>query len=119
MGPARFAPRRGVTWEARYRNSTGKYVYEPCASFEDAKARRAEMANKGHRGEFVANTSLTLNDVLEGWRSWRTVKPRTAQTYDAQVRIHIAPKFGRSRLRDVTRADFRRAAARWLSPVPR
>jgi hypothetical protein len=73
------SPRTGkVTWEARYRDSTGKYVYEVSPSFEDAKARRASMANKAHRGELVVNSTDTLADVLPAWsditradvRSW-------------------------------------------------
>jgi len=73
------------------------------------------MANKGHRGEFVANSTVILNDVLDGWREWRKVKPRTAKTYDDQVRIHITPKFGRSRLRDINRAELKA----WLNGMQR
>jgi integrase len=110
------SPRTGkVTWEARYRDSTGKYVYETCPTFEDAKARRAEMANKGHRGELVVNSTATLSDVLAGWHEWRNIKPRTEKTYDDLTRIHIVPKFGRSRVRDITRADVRA----WLNSMNR
>jgi integrase len=56
-----------------------------------------------------------LNDVLDGWREWREVKPRTEQTYDDLLRLHIAPKFGRSRIRDITRADLKA----WLNSMKR
>jgi integrase len=107
---------RGIkTFECRYANSEGKRVYEAVGAFEDAKARLSEMTHRVKRGEVVANTSTTLNDVLEGWKQWRKVKPRTAKTYDDQVRIHIAPTFGRTRLRDITRADVKA----WLNGMKR
>ncbi len=110
------SPRTGkVTWEARYVNSAGVRVYEKCSSFEDAKHRRTEMTHKVNRGEVVANTSATLNDVLDGWREWRKVKPRTAKGYDDHIRVHIAPKFGRSRVRDISRADIKG----WLNSMKR
>jgi integrase len=110
------SPRTGkVTWEARYRDSTGKYVYEVCHSFEDAKARRASMTNKAHRGELVVNSTDTLADLLDGWRTWRNVKPRTEKLQDDHLRVHILPRFGRMKVRDVTRADLRA----WLNSMKR
>ena len=107
---------RGVkTFESRYVNSAGRRVYEAVGTFEAAKARLAEMTHRVNRGEVAANTSVTLNDVLDGWRTWRSLKPRSEQTYDDHVRIHIAPRFGRVRVRDITRADVRG----WLNAMKR
>ncbi len=107
---------RGVkTFEARYVNSEGKRMYEAVGTMEAAKARLAEMTHRVDRGEDVVNTTATLTDVLPGWREWRNVKPRSEQNYDDHVRIHIAPKFGRSRVRDITRADLRA----WLNSMKR
>ena len=96
-----------TTWEARYRDSTGTYKYEKCASFEGAKARLAEVNHRVNRGEVVANTSVTLADVIEGWVEWRKVKPRTASTYDQHVRVHLLPRFGRMKVRDISRAELK------------
>ncbi len=110
------SPRTGkTTWEARFRDSSGRYTYEVCASLEAAKARRAEMSNKAHRGELVVNSTATLNDVLPAWREWRRLKPRTLENYDDHVRIHIEPRFGRMKVRDISRADLKT----WLNSMKR
>jgi integrase len=110
------SPRTGkVTWEARFVNSDGVRMYEKCSSFEAAKHRRTEMTAKVNRGEVVTNTTMTLNEVLPSWREWRSLKPRSEAAYDSHVRQHIAPRFGRSRLRDINRAELRA----WLNSMKR
>lgn len=111
-----ISPRTGkATWEARYRDSDGKYVYEVCPTFEQAKARRAEMIHRVNKGEVVANPTVTLNDLLDGWRGWRKVKPRTEQSQDSNIKLHIAPKFGNAKVKDITVADLRV----WLNTMKR
>jgi integrase len=103
------------TFECRYVNSEGKRVYEAVGTFEAAKARLADLTNKVNRGDVVANTTMTLNEVLPSWREWRSLKPRSEAAYDSHVRQHIAPKFGRMNLRDINRAELRA----WLNSMKR
>jgi integrase len=110
------SPRTGrVTWEARYTNSDGERVYEKCASFEAAKARRAEATHRVGRGEVVTSTSVTFADVLVGWREWRKVKERSAVNYDAHVRVHLLPRFGQMKVKDISRATLKS----WLNSLTR
>ena len=103
------------TFECRYVNSEGKRVYEAVGTFEAAKARLADLTNKVNRGEVVTNTTVTLAEVLEGWRAWRKLKPRSEEAYDGHVRLHIVPKFGRMKVRDINRAELRA----WLNGMKR
>jgi len=103
------------TFECRYVNSEGKRVYEAVGTFEAAKARLADLTNKVNRGEVVTNTTVTLAEVLEGWRAWRKLKPRSEDAYDGHVQLHILPRFGRVRLRDINRAELRG----WLNSMQR
>ncbi len=103
------------TFECRYVTSEGKRVYEVVGTFEAAKARLADMTSKVNRGEVVANSTATLNDVLDGWRGWRKIKQRSERTYENHTKTHITPRFGRMRVRDITRADLRA----WLNSMQR
>jgi hypothetical protein len=58
---------------------------------------------------------VTLAEVLEGWRAWRKLKPRSEEAYDGHVRLHIVPKFGRMKVRDINRAELRA----WLNGMKR
>src|SRR5690242_19695730 len=70
------------TWEIRYTDSTGKRTWETVESFEEARARLAEVTGRKMSGQRVANVSVTVSDLLAGWREWRSVKPRTEETQE-------------------------------------
>lgn len=94
------------TWEVRYTDSTGKRVWETVESFEAAKARLAEVTGRKMSGQRVASVSTTVSDLLPGWRDWRKVKPRTEETQERHVRLYIENRWGRTKARDIVRADI-------------
>src|SRR5712691_1306305 len=93
-------------FEVRYTTSDGKRVWETCESFEHAKARLAEVTGRKLTGHRVANVSVTVADLLPGWRDWRKVKPRTEETQERHVRLYIENRWGRTKARDIVRADI-------------
>jgi integrase len=47
-----------------------------------------------------------VNDFLPDWRAWRKVKPRTEDTQESHVRLYIEPRWGRTKAREINRADI-------------
>lgn len=103
------------TFECRYTDSSGRRTYEAVGTFEAAKARLAEVTGKKARGEVVAQVSVTVGDLIEGWRGVRKVKPRTAETHDRNVRLYIEPRWRRTKARDVTKVGLQE----WLRGLKR
>jgi integrase len=106
---------RSKTFYVRYTNSQGKRAYEAAGSFEAAKHRLAQVTGKLSKGEPVRDTSRTVASLIEDWQAARQVKPRTAETQDAHVRLYIRPALGRMKVRDVTRA----VVLKWLAGLKR
>jgi integrase len=105
----------GKTFYVRYTNSDGKRTFEVAGSWEAAKHRLAEVQGRISKGESVRDTSRTVESLIDSWREARQVKPRTAETQDAHVRLYILGPLGRMRVRDVTRA----VVLRWLAGLTR
>lgn len=101
----------------RYTDATGKRRFELAGTFEQAKAKYAEVVGKTTKGEVVGDTSATLGSLLPGWRSLRdvTAKPRTRETEDRNVRLHIEPKWGRTKVRDISK----NAITTWINGLTR
>src|SRR3954469_17261271 len=72
-------------FEVRYTTSDGNRVWETCESFEHAKARLAEVTGRKMTGHRVANVSVTVADLLPGWRAWRQVKPRSEESQERHI----------------------------------
>jgi integrase len=87
----------------RFTDASGKRRYELAGTFDQAKARYAEVTGKTTRGEVVADPATTLSNLLPGWRAQRDViaKPRTRETEERSVRLYIEPKWGRTKVRDI------------------
>ena len=61
---------------------------------------------------------LTVAQFLECWLAESVkpkVRPRTFQSYDELVRVHLAPGLGRTRLNDLTPRDVQRFINRKLN----
>ena len=102
-------------FEVRYTRSDGRRLYEVVGSFEQAKARLAEVNGKKSKGEIIGNVSTTVGQLIEGWQAAREVKPSTADRYDALVERRILPRWKNVRVRDVTRAS----TTEWLRGLRR
>lgn len=107
-------------FEVRYSDPvTNKQVYETVGTFEQAKARLREVQHKHVKGEVVGDPTITVSELIERWRDGRAaVKPKTARIYDDYVRLHIEPRWGKVRVRDVQRAQ-RAGISAWLSGLKR
>lgn len=104
-------------FEVRFTDATGKRRFETVGSFEQAKARLAEANGRTSKGEVVGNTTVTLADLLPGWRALRevSVKPRTRETEEGNVRLHIEPRWGRAKVRDISK----NAITTWINGLAR
>jgi integrase len=58
---------------------------------------------------------MTFAEVVEEWRSVRSVKPSTADTYDRLIRLHLMPRFGRTRVWEIDTVVLRS----WLGRLER
>jgi integrase len=103
------------TFECRYTDSTGKRVYEAVGTFEQAKARLAEVTGRKFKGEVVVNVNTTVAELIEGWRAIRDAKPRSRESEERNIRLHIAPRWARVKTREVSKV----AIQEWLRGIER
>lgn len=102
-------------FECRYTDSNGRRVYQAVGSFEQAKARLAEVTGKKFKGEVVANVSTTVGDLIEGWRAIREAKASTRVIEERNIRLYVEPRWKRVKARDVTKV----AIQEWLHSLKR
>jgi integrase len=102
-------------YEVRFpRNADGKRLYETVGPrLEDAKQRAREV--HGLAAPRVASVATTLNQVIESWRETRELRPRSVESFDTMIRLHIAPRFGRVKVRDIDK----HAIMAWLNGLTR
>lgn len=108
---------RGIYWsgserskrfEIRFTDGAGKRRFEVVGSrLDEAKARLAEVTVARQRGERISRLTMTFTQAVEEWRTVRSVKPRTAESYDRAIRLHLMPRFGRTRVSDIDTVALR------------
>jgi integrase len=83
-------------YEFTYRDATGRQVWQTSKgeTKADAKAERAELLARMHRGERVERTSMTVGEVARMWLERGTGQkgrwaPSTLEGYERIVRRHI------------------------------
>jgi integrase len=83
-------------YEFTYRDATGRQVWQTSKgdTKADAKAERAELLARMHRGERVERTSMTVGEVARLWLERGTGQkgrwaPSTLEGYERIVRRHI------------------------------
>jgi integrase len=83
-------------YEFTYRDATGRQVWQTSKgdTKADAKAERAELLARMHRGERVERTSITVGEVARLWLERGTGQkgrwaPSTLEGYERIVRRHI------------------------------
>jgi hypothetical protein len=118
-------------YEFTYRDAAGRQVWQTANgdTKADAKAERAELLVRMHKGERVERTTLTVSEVAQLWLErgsgpqgkWA---PPTRERYERIVRLHIdacadpgARPIGACRLRDLTwtasPSGRKQTSARW------
>jgi integrase len=99
-------------YEIAYRDSDGRLRFETVGdNFEDAKARRAEVVGKLHRGERVARARGTFGNYAEEWLAGLNRRPRTLDAHRYALDRHLFPRFARRKLGDITTDDVARLVA--------
>lgn len=112
--------RRRGKWVADYRDHTGKRHWE---TFETRKAAEASLAGSTvalKENRYVPpNDRRTVKDAFDSWyklcvegadnRSGKALRPATQALYSMTWRVHLAPRWGALKLRQVDAE----AVARW------
>ena len=97
------------SYEFIYRDSDGKLRSQRVdGGYEDAKAARADMVAKLHRGERVAPAKVTFGDFAEEWISSIQRRPRTIDAYRYALDRHLLPRFKHRKLASITTDDIAR-----------
>lgn len=87
---------------------TKKRTYEVVGTrLDEAKARAAEITRGEFRGERVSSASFTVSQAISAWRETKApkLKPRTRESYERIIRKRILPRWGSTRVRDVSSLD--------------
>jgi integrase len=100
----RYEGPRGVSWRIRYRDASGRRVLETVGKEPAWNRKRAEaelrkrlvdVEREGYRKPekltFAAFSERWLRDYLPA----RGLKPTTVKSYEAALRCHLVPYFGR------------------------
>jgi integrase len=100
-------------WEVRLPGV--KRVYETVGTRLDEAKARARVAWGSANPEPVASIGTRLSEVVEHWRQHRTMRPSSASLLDLVYRVHIEPRFGTTRVRDIDQF----AIQTWLGNLER
>jgi len=79
---------------------TGKYTQHSESvkgTKKDAERRCAELIHQLDTGMFMKPDKTTLGEFLKRWirdYAWPNLAPRTAEEYEAIIRIHLSPELG-------------------------
>src|SRR5207249_1311028 len=73
---------------------------------DEAKARLRGMDNAVAKGERISDSNATMQQMWDGFKVYRQekakpVKPRTADSQDADWKLYIGPRFAPERVRDI------------------
>jgi len=112
--------RRRGKWIADYRDHTGKRHWETFETRKEAEAALASSTVALKQGKYVApNDKRTVADAHDSWRklcvegsdnkSGKPLRATTAAFYSTVWRVHLEPRWGAMKLRQVDAE----AVARW------
>lgn len=114
----------GNRWRVRWRNDTGRQVYESfpteAEAWEHARKVEARTVLDGRAPDAVDPDELTLARWWDRWEAGRDWRQSTRETHAVHWRRYIKPVFGHMALRRITTADVRqfhrKLEARKLAP---
>jgi integrase len=98
-------------YDVRYRTPAGQVRTKTFTREKAARAFANTVETDKHRGNFVDPHAgrVTLETYATEWlRDRPNLRPRTRETYDAQLRLHIVPTLGPFELRKLTPSSIRR-----------
>src|SRR4051812_3507783 len=88
---------------------TGKRQTTTRRSFKtkkEAQAAAARLEQELENGLLINNNNLTYQDIFNQWFSnhSKTIKVSTKTTIQSKFKTHILPRFGRLKMKDITKA---------------
>jgi integrase len=77
------------------------------ATEKEAKVDLAALLKTQEAGQLSTRANQTLNDYLDGWlaQGAKTLKYRTYETYEMDLRNHVRPRLGRMKLSKIHKTD--------------
>jgi integrase len=103
--------KRGLRYDVRYRTTAGDVRTRTHRTRRDAERFAVTVEADKHRGEFVdpRRGRLTLEEYSAEWLATRPkLRPRTRETYEGQLRLHVLPMLGTVELGKLTPSLVRR-----------
>lgn len=82
-------------------NADGKRPFETVGTLAQAKARARRVHDDST--PHVMTVGMTLSDVVASWRGSRDIEETTAERYDGILELHVLPKLGKLKVRDIDR----------------
>jgi integrase len=91
---------KGLQWQARWRDDTGRQRKENFRRRTDAEARVATAVTDVLRGEYIDTRAgrATFRDIAEAWRAAQPHRPTTAKAVEQHLRRYAYPAFGQRRV---------------------
>lgn len=108
-------------WQARATGPNGRQVaIGTFATKTEAERALTQSRAAADRGSWQDPRSgkVTLEVYAEAWLASRRYKPRTLETYERSLRVHILPVLGRHPLEKINAATVRAWHAGILKPTP-
>lgn len=96
-------------WLGRYRGPDSRERTKTFPTKGEALAWAQEQERRMRRGEWSDPTlsKVTVAEWAKVWQSTLAVKPKTAHSYDSLLRNCVLPRWGSTRLDQITLADVR------------
>jgi len=108
--------RRG-RWVVDFRDSAGYRRWESFRTREEAQDRLADVIPESRQQVRPAvDPNMTVKDYGERWLTGLVVKPRTRESYEKTLRLHIFPVLGEVRVRKLQRAAIKDLLTAKLRP---
>src|SRR5438876_9911763 len=96
--------RRRNRWVVDWRDPLGKRRWVSCASRKEAETVLEETLREArHPARPTVDTNITFVDYARRWIGVvsSSVKPRTLDSYDQTLKLHLLPTFGSAKLRSI------------------
>jgi integrase len=92
----------GINPQSGKRQTTTRRGYK---TKKEAQAAAAKLEQELTSGLLINNNNYTYQDIYEQWYSnhSKTIKPSTRTTIESKFKNHILPRFGRIKLKDITK----------------
>lgn len=94
-------------YEITYRDSHGRQRWQVVdGGLREAEAALEDVRRKLRRGERVAPSQATFAEIARVWLASQTgLRPRTRESYETQLRVHLEPAFGTRKIAQLTEDD--------------